>query len=401
MNTSLPTSMSTLGSPAMTSSRRPLIVWCAGASWSGIAGTDRHMALALAKFVDILWIDPAISPVTPERFRHGSTRWPSSRLAALSPTTFRLTPKAIPFHSRGILRSLTASLTRQQIRHALKKIGRTPHAVVVSHLDDLLVGYEPNVLKVFYGTDDYVGGAELMGSARRQLEREEFRQLRRADVVISISNELAERWRNLGFTGSMHLIPNGVDVEHYRNIKNISPIETNLPKPIAGFVGHLSARIDIGLLEAVVAAGSSLLLVGPHNPPWEAARFQTLIAHPRVSWVGPVPFDELPRYLAAIDVGITPYIDSNFNKASFPLKTLEYLAAGKSAVSTNLPAVHWLASDLISVASHRDFGRTTLVASKISDRITIERRVDFATTHSWTRRAEAFGEALGISQISA
>jgi teichuronic acid biosynthesis glycosyltransferase TuaH len=378
------------------SAQRPLIVWCAGVSWSGIAGTDRHMVAALVQFADILWVDPAVSPLTPERFRHGSPRWPLRRLVSMNASMLRLTPGALPFHSRGILRSLTASLVRGQIRHALKSTGRSAHAVVVSHLDDVLGTWGSKVLKVFYGTDDYVGGADLMGTTRARLEEEERSQLRRADAVIAISSELTERWRGLGFTGPMTLIPNGVDAGSYTGLEHLPAAVVDLPRPIAGFVGHLSPRIDIGLLESVVAAGCSLLLVGPHNPVWEATRFQALVSHARVAWVGPIAFSELPRYVKVMDVGITPYADSAFNRASFPLKTLEYLAAGIPAVSTDLPAVRWLASDLISVASNENFGQVVLAAAKVNDQVIVQRRISFATAHSWTRRAEAFAKAIGI-----
>jgi teichuronic acid biosynthesis glycosyltransferase TuaH len=376
--------------------QRPFVVWCAGVSWSGIAGTDRQMAIALSKYADILWVDPAISPVTPKRFRHGSLRWPSSRLVSLNSSILRLTPATFPFHSRGLLRPIAASVVRQQIRRALRTIGRDPIAVVASHLDDVLGCLGSDVLKVFYGTDDYVGGADLMGAMRTRLELEEQRQLCRADAVIAVSTELKERWCAAGFSGPMTLIPNGVDIDSYRGIENITAAWLDLPKPIAGFVGHLSARIDINLLESVVAAGCSLLLVGPHDPQWEKIRFKNLISNPLVSWVGPIPFSDLPHYLRAIDVGITPYACSAFNKASFPLKTLEYLAAGKPAVSTDLPAVRWLATDLIAIGNGSNFGQVTLAAAQGSDESCVNRRISFATNHSWALRAEAFAKAIGI-----
>ena len=46
-----------------------------------------------------------------------------------------------------------------------------------------------------------------------------------------------------------------------------------------------------------------------------------------------------------------PYRDTPFNRGSFPLKTLEYLAAGRAVVATDLPAIRWLNTDLISVAT--------------------------------------------------
>ena len=96
------------------------------------------------------------------------------------------------------------------------------------------------------------------------------------------------------------------------------------------------------LVEAVADAGYSLLIVGPYDPRWEPRRFAALTARPSVRYVGSVPEEEVSAYIAAIDVGITPYMDNPFNKASFPLKTLDYLSAGRPAVSTTLPASLWL-----------------------------------------------------------
>jgi teichuronic acid biosynthesis glycosyltransferase TuaH len=354
------------------------------------------MTRALTRFTDVLWVDPPVTPLTPARFRHGTPRWPSLTLKQVEPAIVRLTPQAFPFHTRGPMRRLTVFLVRRQIRHALRRLARSPRAVVVSHLENVLGGWGPETANVFFGTDDYVGGADLMGVAKRRLEDEEKTQLRSADLIVAVSTHLADRWKRLGFTRPIVVVPNGV--QEYPGIESAPAVDVDLPRPIAGFVGHLSSRIDIGMLESVVAAGCSLLLVGPYNTSWEPQRFQALRAHPRVSWVGPVPFEKLPGYLKVIDVGVTPYANTEFNKASFPLKTLEYLAAGKPAVSTDLPAVRWLDTDLISVAGTEDFGAVTLRASKSAqDPGSVRRRLAFAASHSWERRAEAFAAAIGLT----
>ena len=101
------------------------------------------------------------------------------------------------------------------------------------------------------------------------------------------------------------------------------------------------------IVEAIADAGFSLLIVGPQDPQWEPGRLRALAARRRVHCVGRVPEQEAPAYIAAADVGITPYLDSPFNRASFPLKTLDYLSAGRPAVSTDLPAARWLLDDLV------------------------------------------------------
>lgn len=377
--------------------RRPLIVWCAAVNWNGIRGTDRHIASELSEYADILWVDPPVSPITPSRYRHGTSRWPVPTFVRVNDTMYRLSPTALPFHSRALCRGLTAHLLRAQIRRTVARLGRTPSAIIASHLDDVLGICGKETVNVFYGTDDYVAGAELMRISRRFVETSERRQLAKADVVVAITPLLAERWRKLGFQGPMAVIPNGVQAEHYRNIARATPAAVDLPPPIAGFVGHLSSRIDIRLLEDIVEAGTSLLLVGPYDAGWEPDRFRKLVNHPRVRWVGPVAFDDLPSYLRLIDVGVTPYADSEFNRSSFPLKTLEYLAAGKAVVSTAMPAVEWLQTDLITVAGPDDFGRRTREATACANEpMLVERRIAFAASHSWKQRAMAFARAIGL-----
>lgn len=381
---------------------RALLVWCAGTSWDRVKGSDHHMALALLRYADLLWVDPPVSPLTPARYAGGASRLPWPTLTRLGPRMLRLTPRALPLHTRRSLRPITMALLRRQIAWALRRLGRRPRAVVACSLDDVLGVWGDAVLDVVYGTDDYVAGAALMHLDVRRVEREERRQLRNADVAIVVSPAIAERWKGLGFDGLLVVVPNGVLADAYRDLDTVPPApDVDLPRPVAGLVGQLSSRIDIGLLESVVAAGCSLLLVGPHEPDWETERFRRLRERERVRWVGPQPFERLPGFLKRIDVGLTPYADSSFNRASFPLKTLEYLAAGKPVLSTPLPAVSWLGTDLVAVADGGSFGATAyrLGSEPVRPEL-VRRRIAFASEHAWERRADAFAAAIGLARRS-
>ena len=68
-----------------------------------------------------------------------------------------------------------------------------------------------------------------------------------------------------------------------------------------------------------------------------AARREWLAARgveDRVSFVGFVPPDELPEYLRAADILLSPRVSG----VNSPLKLLDYLKAGRAIVATNLPA---------------------------------------------------------------
>jgi teichuronic acid biosynthesis glycosyltransferase TuaH len=93
-----------------------------------------------------------------------------------------------------------------------------------------------------------------------------------------------------------------------------------------------------------------VLLVGARSGVFAAERAAALLARPNVQWVGGKEYTDLPSYMRVTDVGVVPYPDNQKNRASFPLKILEYLAAGRRVVATDLPAVRWLDTDLVRVA---------------------------------------------------
>lgn len=215
--------------------------------------------------------------------------------------------------------------------------------------------------------------------------------------MVAVNEEATRRWEERGQAAAY--VPNGCDPGPYRATDEApDPGDVALPGPIAGFVGHLNSRTDLALLEAVADAGTSLLLIGPKDPAFEPERFAALAARPNVVHLGPRPFETLPSYLRLIDVGLVPYGDTEFNRLSFPLKTLEYLAAGRAVVSTPLPAVRWLETELVTMAATPDAFAASVAAAAAQprDAAIVGARQAFAERHSWARRAEAFAGLLGL-----
>ena len=400
------------------------LVWMAAVSWDGIRGTDRHMATAMASHTRILWVDPPVSPVT-AALRRSATRYSlRPEISVVNRQVTRLTPKAMPGLSRPGVRVTTAALVRLQTRWALRRLGIQPFAVVATYPRDLLGYWGGNVVNVFYGTDDYVAGAELMGLASQYQRRQEIRAVGRADVVAAVSPRLAERWA--GFGANPVVIPNGcwpIKVGERAALPELK----DLPQPVVGLIGQLTDRIDLSVLNAIADAGLSLLIVGPLDPRWEQQqRFKELINRSHVHYAGPVPAEAVPSYLAAIDIGITPYRNTPFNRASFPLKTLEYLGAGVPVVSTDIPAAQWLRADLTRGEQARWADRIMLLASNSAAFVNAIHRIAgsnspstagsgfpgvatkdptrasqciaFAAGHTWERRANSFASVIGLPQ---
>jgi teichuronic acid biosynthesis glycosyltransferase TuaH len=96
-----------------------------------------------------------------------------------------------------------------------------------------------------------------------------------------------------------------------------------------------------------------------------------------------------------MDIGLVPYTPSPFNRGSFPLKTLEYLAAGRPVAATDLPALRALGTDLIHITRQATFADLVdhLLNQPRTPQLAARCRA-FAAQHTWARRAADIHHAL-------
>lgn len=345
----------------------------------------------------MLYVDPPVSHAT--GYRHKSRAAPSvpDRLETVAARITRLRPVVLPFPRRAGMSELTSRLVARLVRQALVRSGDRAIALVDSDPLAPVLGRVPAPLQVYWAQDDFEGGAALLGQSARRLRRGDVRQARRADLVIASSPVVEQRLRAQGYRPI--LVPFGCDSRLFAGVDETSPApDVLLTGPVAGFVGYLGDRIDLRLLDAVAQRGHSLLLVGPLHPRFDPTRLGPLLSRPNVQWVGARQFAELPSYLRRIDVGLVPYADTAFNRGSFPLKTLEYLAAGRPVVATDLPSTRWLDTDLVHLqnepAAFADAVTGALAAGRVPELVAARRT--FAERHDWQHRADDFIRVLGL-----
>jgi teichuronic acid biosynthesis glycosyltransferase TuaH len=106
-----------------------------------------------------------------------------------------------------------------------------------------------------------------------------------------------------------------------------------------------------------------------------------------VRWIDELPPEQLVPYLHVLDVGLTPYRDSVFNRRSFPLKTVEYLAAGVPVVATDVASPEGLDARWVHTAGTPEAfaALAAEVAVAPRDRAEIRRA---AAEHGWDARAK-------------
>jgi teichuronic acid biosynthesis glycosyltransferase TuaH len=372
-----------------------MVIICAANNYDGIKVADQHLADQLSRLTPVLYVDPPFSRLTPLRHPNVAPLITGPRLRVQAPGLARLTPLVQPFPSRRGLTSITALIARRYVREAVAQLGGQVSALMSAWPQYPVFGSSDEEISIYWAQDDFVGGAALLGLNAKHVYARENDIAAAASFIVAANPIVADSWRGRGH--EVALIPYGADVDAYIEVDQASvPPDVGLDGPIAGFVGQINSRTDLRLLEAIADRGRSLLLVGPRDAAFEPARFDALLRRPKVRWVGPKPFEALPGYFRLIDVGLVPYGDSPFNRGSFPLKTLEYLAAGRPVVATDLPGIRWLATDLVVIASEpRAFAeRVDRLLGEVRSPALMARRRSFADQHSWAKRAADVHEAI-------
>lgn len=374
---------------------RSTLLYLAGAPWSAVAGTDKHLASELARERTVVWVDPPMSWVA--RRRRGLV---GPRISRPMPGLVRVSTSCVPGVSRPLLRRISRVQADRDARRALRQLGIDVRGVVLSDPEARFPRWAPDATRVYFETDDFVAGAELLGRSVEYARRCRRRNLEAADVVVAVTQDLVDKLLSAEQPG--YLLPNGTSAHHYADVPLTAPApEVRLPRPIAGVIGQLNERLDLDALEAVGRTGTSLLLVGPRYE--ESAetreRLDALVALPHVQWIDRRPYERMPAFMAALDVGLTPYLANEFNRASHPLKTLEYLAAGLPVLSTDLPSARAFDSELVMLASTPDdFARLTLELVRLPrDDAIVARRQEFARQHSWAQRARRLADIVDLA----
>ena len=376
-----------------------VVVYFSGHPWDGVRGTDRHLAAALSRQVPMLWIDPPVPALAVLRrlLRGDGQVVGTIGMDVIGKNICRVRVLGPPGLTRPVLRTICGYHLRSRVTRLVKDLDVEALAVVVANPE----GRFPRIKgarRIYFVTDDWPAGAAMMGLSKLRIERLQRSNLVVADAAAAVTPELLERVLSAGPGPEARMVlANGCDPDPYAGKSTGRP--TDLPdEPFAILVGQINERIDLEMVRAVADANLNVVVVGPRTEREQHTRdeLNRLFEHPRVSWIGARPPEQLPNYLHSAAVGLTPYVDNEFNRASFPLKTLEYLAAGLPVVSTDLPAARWLNTNLVTVAGGAgDFARAAVSVARSGDsdsQRSIRQR--FARGHSWDSRATEFLASL-------
>jgi uncharacterized SAM-binding protein YcdF (DUF218 family) len=169
-----------------------------------------------------------------------------------------------------------------------------------------------------------------------------------------------------------------------------------LKKPVVGYVGGLHQWVDQPLLAAVATRlpEMSFALVGPAQTDVSA-----LENCANVTLFGQRAHQEVPRYVKQFDVGIVPYLLTDYTANVYPTKLNEYLIMGIPVVATDLPEIRRFNrdhGDVVEVAGTADAFAAAIRQSLngASPSAVVSRRIEVAKSNSWERRIASMGRLI-------
>jgi len=276
---------------------------------------------------------------------------------------------------------------RSGIRHPLVWVTCPPGGAFVDRLGAAGVVYQRTDRWETYPEAD----TEQILSLHRMLQQ-------RADLTLFCATLLHDE--EAGACRRAAYVDHGVDYERFASAGRAEGVEPEdvrkLPRPRAGFVGGIDAStFDPDLLVEVarrlphvhfVCVGACSLAEG-----W--------VDLPNVSLLGQRPYEEVAAYMAACDVLIMPWNDSEWIRACNPVKLKEYLAVGRPVVTTPFHELHRY-QGFVTVA--RDAASFALGVRESLDHPTDPEHLrDRVRTETWDAKARRVLEELAAAGIVA
>lgn len=185
---------------------------------------------------------------------------------------------------------------------------------------------------------DCMDELSLFKGAPKKLIEQELQLLKKATVVFTGGKSLFEA--KFPLHPNVHCFPSSVDMEHFSKAQNgISiPVEMeSIASPVIGYYGVVDERMDLQLIEeaAKLLPECSFVFIGPVVKIQE----DELPKLPNIHYLGIKSYSMLPNFLKGFDIAMMPFALNESTKYISPTKTLEYMAAGKPIISTQIKDV--------------------------------------------------------------
>lgn len=170
---------------------------------------------------------------------------------------------------------------------------------------------------------------------------------RAADRIVVITDSLARYVRALGASAPIAVVSNGAELDRFKPPVDAPDRSGSRDRFRILFAGRLESwsgvREMVELVDAVVSHGGSNVEFHFVGDGGAAQAFRRQIAARGLSehcrFDGFQPYWLMPEFIAACDLALLLFPDTQTTRVSSPVKLFEYMAMGKPVIASNLPGV--------------------------------------------------------------
>jgi glycosyltransferase involved in cell wall biosynthesis len=328
------------------------IVYFGPEKWDGL-WRNRHQLMArFARSNKVLYVEPMrYLHVARQQWSNGTLRLRDSLARVKGGRVTKVRENLYTYHDPIIapifrsfpFKNITLSLWKMLLGLTLRRLNFNHPIIWLSRpsMINLIKEFDEKLL-IYHVVDEYKGYVSVEATRRKQLEALERKMLTKADMVIVVSSNLFQSKRP--FNEHTYMVPNGVDYQAYdRALQSGDPLPSDiaqLPRPIIGYSGLISSRLDLDLLHhlAISRPDWSIALIGAIHSRYGAPALRQLMEMKNVYFLGRKEVKLVPYYLKAFDVCLIPYALGEETQNADPLKLYEYMALGRPIVTTNFSA---------------------------------------------------------------
>jgi len=386
-------------------------------NWEKRKARKQQFMLHLSKREDVgqvLYVEPPINifrllffPVSELNGAENRKRWLRAlkcKTEAISNKLFIFTPIFfIPFAFRiQLIYNLNLFFSYLIIRLKTRRLQFKNIVLWVYHPFDyaLLRWFRDKKASIFDWAEDWADYfIEFSALKRNKIKLLEERIVNEVDIVFVVSKKLLNRANVIN--KHSYQILDGSSLDLFLKEVPIPKDIVNLQRPIIGYTGTITERIDIELIEFISEClpKATILFIGDILN--QRVNISSLKERKNIHFLGVKSYEELPAYIKNFDVCILPYRTDL--ELSPPTKIFDYLASGRPVISTNIPEINWL-KDCIEFSKTKEQFLEFIKNALRNDSLGSKRfRIEMAQKNSWSSRAAQIMESIkargGIKKI--
>ncbi len=251
---------------------------------------------------------------------------------------------------------------------------------------DLLKIFNSEVT-IYYCVDRF----SYSSAVAKKIKKSERYLVQQSDLVFASTQYLAADL--LPYRSDVHTLYFGVNTENFEKVRDHQlPIPEDIHQmkhPIIGYAWGVHKWIDFGLIKHIAQAHPeySIVFVGPIQ-----TDISILSGQKNVYFLNQKDYADLPLYIKEFDVGIIPYILSDYTHVGRPTKLNEYLIMGKPVVSTEMPEVVLFSKQCSNITfigrNNEEFTGCIENVLQQANSVAVQRRIAIAEENAWENKIE-------------